>query len=267
MARPVSAPFFKTLAGGLFSLALTAAILVAGASSIRNREEADGMDFALEVPDVGIVEEVPPEENIPPAPAFPGDTDDAVLSEDIAPAQPAPEPDASGEAAAAPPAEAAPPARELVPLAQPVVLIAGRLSFSGRTLELAGIRPVPIGQQCTAPSGGRWPCGRMARTAFGTYLRGRTLDCDVPGPEWNGTITARCMLAGKDISLWLAENGWAEATEGSDLEDVAAAARKAERGLHGPDPRRLANPAEGADGSDPAAEDALPLEPDRMENQ
>ena len=229
MAGEARASRLKGAAGAVFCLALTAAILAFGAGAIRDREASVGSDFTLEVPDAGIIPDLLPEtggqDDIPntvepestnalPAEALPADVG-AVEDEDAAPAP-------------------------KTALARPIVLAAGRLTFSGSIVELADIEPVPIERKCKTASGEAWPCGRMARTAFANYVRGRTVECTVPERTWSGTVTARCTLADADLSQWLIENGWAEAeaAAGSELAAIAEEARAAGRGLYGPDLRR-----------------------------
>jgi len=240
-ASPVRALF-----GGLACVGLTALVIGLGAAQIRNREAAAGSDFTLEVPDAGLFAAEGGEEDIP----MPLPTDESGSAESDAAASVAPEAGAGQEApAAAAPAhsdEPVPsfnartdgPAPAPVTLTRPIVLAAGSFNIHGKVLQLDGILPVPVNRQCTDTSGEGWPCGRMARTAFANLVRGRTIDCDVPSAQWSGTAIARCTLAGKDLSQWLAENGWAEVAPGAPLEARAVAARRAGLGLYSPDPRR-----------------------------
>lgn len=254
----------RALFGGVACVALTALLVALGAGQIRSREAAGGTDFALEVPDADMfpTEADGGQDDIPMM-APPGQTaPEDVPSQRTQPAgardgaaQPAaPAAEAVGETAAgqsdqagrttpsfnaktvtAPGAAAAATA-----FARPIVLAAGRFSVGGKVLELDGIVPIAVNRQCTDSAGEGWPCGRMARTAFANLVRGRTIDCDVPSRQWSGTAQARCTLAGKDLSRWLSENGWAEAAGGSPYEAAAEAARQAGLGLHNPDPRGTA---------------------------
>lgn len=123
-------------------------------------------------------------------------------------------------------------------LYQPLVIGAGRLSFGGRNLELAGIDPTPADRFCRDASGeGYWPCGMMARTAFRNHLRGRAVHCDIDSREWEGTAVTTCSLNNNDLAAWLVEQGWAEVAAGSSYTDLGQAAREAGRGLYGDDPR------------------------------
>lgn len=125
-----------------------------------------------------------------------------------------------------------------VDLANPFAERAGILTIGGRKLQLSGIAPTDPARTCTNASGEAWPCGMVARTAFRTFLRGRTLTCDVPDPSWEGTVTAQCRYAKLDISQWLVQSGWAEPDAGSPLANVNGEARNARRGIYGDGPRR-----------------------------
>ncbi|MBD9373980.1 thermonuclease family protein [Rhizobium sp. ARZ01] len=237
--------------GGVVCIGLTAVIVILGAGQIRGREAAGGTDFTLEVPDASIIPPADGEDDIPkPLPSekdgeasnSPVDTQSDGVAQAAPPGAPADtQPDIPSEPSNAPPTAAEP-----VALARPIVLAAGRFSIGGKVLELDGIVPIAVNRQCTDTSGEAWPCGRMARTAFANLVRGRTIDCDVPSAEWSGTAIAHCTLAGRDLSQWLAENGWAEVRPGFPLAAIAEAARQAGRGLYSPDPRRKAKSQDGA---------------------
>lgn len=122
-------------------------------------------------------------------------------------------------------------------LHRPLAISAGVLSFGGRDLKIAGIVPTEPDRLCTTDEGERWPCGMVARTAFRNYLRGRSLECDVPGADWQGTANAACRMMEADLGLWLAQSGWAEAEAVSPYAEAAAEARKARLGIFGADPR------------------------------
>ena len=167
------------------------------------------------------------------------------------PTQPTPRFNAEVVAVAEPP----------VSFARPIVLAAGRFSIAGKVLELEGILPVPVNRQCQDSVGEGWPCGRMARTAFANLVRGRTIDCAVPARQWSGTATARCTVAGKDLSQWLAENGWAETAPGSPFEEAAGAARQAGLGLNSPNPRGKATRPRDRSATDEPADHTAPQQP------
>lgn len=251
----------QAFAGGLACIGATALIVALGAGQIRDREAAGGPQFTLEVPDastIGPVGGLAGEDDIPmPLPeggaAATGTTGQADSAEQTTPAAgPA---EIQQNQAGSSPVATPPPAAAPVALARPIVLAAGRFSIGGKVLELDRIVPVPVNRQCTDTSGEGWPCGRMARTAFANLVRGRTIDCEVPSAEWSGTAIARCTLAGKDLSQWLAENGWADVQPGSPLAASAETARQAGLGLFSPDPRhRKAKPQDSTGDGGPMSD-------------
>jgi endonuclease YncB( thermonuclease family) len=127
--------------------------------------------------------------------------------------------------------------------AKPVELVrpfsdrAGILTIAGRSVQLHGIIPTDVDRMCTGPNGKSWPCGAAARTAFRMYLRGRTIDCDLPSPTWQGTVTGACRYVRVDLSEWLVRFGWAEPEAGSPLVALAEQAKQQKRGIYGDDPR------------------------------
>ncbi len=274
----------RALFGGIGCVVLTALLVMIGAAQIRGREAAGGQDFTLEVPDASLFPAESGEDDIPmPAPS--GENADQAQAPEL-PAPPMPAAQQGGVAAGtsaggetrqtAPPEPQAAPAQPTprfnaaavpvvaeppVSFARPIVLAAGRFSIAGKVLELEGVLPVAVNRQCQDSAGEGWPCGRMARTAFANLVRGRTIDCAVPAKQWSGTVTARCTVAGKDLSQWLAENGWAEAAPGSPFEEAADAARQAGLGLHSPNPRGKATQRrDGPAGGEPANQ-TLPQQP------
>ncbi|SOC46120.1 hypothetical protein SAMN05892877_1218 [Rhizobium subbaraonis] len=253
--------------GGIACVAFTVMIVMLGAGQIRDREASGGGNFDLEVPDASMFPPDGAQDDIPMDPPAAGENGSDDGSDAVPSTPPAPQTDggadqAAGTQNAAQPATAAPApafnAAEIpvvtdpVALSRPIVLAAGRFSIGGKVLELDGIVPVAVTRQCTDSTGEGWPCGRMARTAFANLIRGRTIDCDLPSAQWSGTATARCVLAGKDLSQWLVENGWAEVEAGSTLQSAADAARNAGLGLYSPDPRRTRARSQDATGETPA---------------
>ncbi|WP_143530744.1 thermonuclease family protein [Rhizobium sp. RU36D] len=140
-------------------------------------------------------------------------------------------------------------------LARPQTIEAGVMAFGTRRLRLAGLTPTGEDKTCPTVDGGSWPCGRLARTHQRLFIRNRSVDCDLPGADWDGEAVARCEVAGIDMATWLAQSGWAEAEAGSSLEPLSAEARTLRRGLFGDDPRN-GGPDTAADS--PVASDGAP---------
>ncbi|AYG65136.1 MULTISPECIES: thermonuclease family protein [unclassified Rhizobium] len=125
-----------------------------------------------------------------------------------------------------------------IELVRPFADQVGILTLGGRSVQLSGIIPTDVGRMCTGPSGDSWPCGQAARTAFRMYLRGRSIDCDVPDPAWKGMVKGECRYVRVDLSAWLVRFGWADPEPGSPLASLVDEARQKKRGIYGDDPRK-----------------------------
>lgn len=117
----------------------------------------------------------------------------------------------------------------------PVVTAAGSFEAQGHKVVLAGIEVTDPQQQC-GDTGKQWPCGVYARTAFRTWLRGRSLSCVVTPVPVQETVVSDCALGTHNPAEWLVEQGWAKATAGGPYAEIGAQAQKERRGLFGPAP-------------------------------
>lgn len=120
-------------------------------------------------------------------------------------------------------------------LHRPVAVSSARFEAMGRTVALAGIDGVEPDETC-ASEGVAWPCGVRARTAFRTWLRGRSLSCAVPPESDRHVVVAACRLGKQDVGLWLVANGWARATAGGPYEEAGRQARGKRLGIFGTPP-------------------------------
>jgi endonuclease YncB( thermonuclease family) len=148
----------------------------------------------------------------------------------------------------------APPAEEPAPKRQEartkrlfnaVVVAAGTLKIDDREIQLAGIAITKPGTLC-GEGAKEWPCGRMARAALRSFIRGRAIDCAVPAATEDIPDPAHCAVGGEDIAEWLVAQGWAKRS-GGDYEDAEKAAREKKLGLLSdgrPDSRLSAQPDE-----------------------
>ncbi len=223
-------PEMKTIAAGIAGLVLFVVLILSGASVIRNRDTASSGGFVLETPDMAAGDGgADPQPTPLPDPQFgEASPDSPVEANELAAVEPQPG-SATNEAQPAP--------RKGVELARPIPVSAGKLAFGSRSIQLDGLVPAKPAQACTDRSGRKWPCGMIGRTALRNFLRARTVTCSVENADWPGTVVADCSLAGQDLAEWLAKTGWAEAQPGSRLEPLTAAAKAAEIGMFGPDPR------------------------------
>jgi endonuclease YncB( thermonuclease family) len=149
--------------------------------------------------------------------------------------EPAREP-MSALAAPAPPAP--PPDPDSLPkrwrlVHQPVATAAGVFDAEGVTIVLPGLDTVPTNETCADGSGGSWPCGMGARTAFRAYLRGRSINCKLPDQRPDDAVLGECLLQGDDPAAWLVRNGWARAKADGPYASLETEARTAKRGIYG----------------------------------
>lgn len=132
------------------------------------------------------------------------------------------------------PPEPAAPAFQVV--AKPAIAAAGILETTRGRVTLKDIVPLDPAEMC-GQGASAWPCGQLAATQFRRFLRGRSVNCDIADPAWQGDVTARCSLGKEDVAAWLVEQGWARATTGSPYEKAGREAQAEKRGIFGPDAR------------------------------
>lgn len=196
----------------------------------------------------------PPAESEPPAVAVaapePAATEPlAAAAAPSPPVQPAPveaAPVQPQEAAPPPVAVAAAPAAEPAPAADPNALVLPQVSVLDAgsmrgirdsravVVRLAGIDTPPFGERCGG-AGAQWPCGSIARAELSRFIGRREVVCrdekEIPASGKVRTVVATCSVGRTDLALWLAENGWGRAADGSSSDIVAAAGEAERRGL------------------------------------
>lgn len=123
-------------------------------------------------------------------------------------------------------------------LFSPVAMSAGVIVAGGRTITIAGVEPVPEDQVCGGSVGLPWPCGKLARTAFRAFLRGRAVRCDFPEGEVPAEVAAQCRMGNRDLGEWLVANGWARPA-GELYQQQFKAAVDGRKGMHGDAPPSL----------------------------
>jgi endonuclease YncB( thermonuclease family) len=136
-------------------------------------------------------------------------------------------------------------------LFNPVATAAGTLEAKGYNIAIAGAEPVPPNEHCDG-GGKSWPCGVRARAAFRSWLRGRSVICDVPPESDRETIVVQCRVGKKDAAEWLIENGWARAASDGPYTALQEAASKAGKGIFGEPPATTAASSSNAASALPA---------------
>jgi endonuclease YncB( thermonuclease family) len=183
----------------------------------------------------GSVAEAPAGPDAAPAAAAPGPPPEQGVETASGTPSEAPQPDAPIALAPPVPASAAPPSdgagAQL--LARPVVLDTATILIRRGKVRLEGIEAASLSRKCGEDGPRGWLCGVEARTRFRSWLRARSISCNVPKGFGNDTqeVEARCDLGGTDIGKWLVENGFAEASPGGPYAEAQAKAKAAKLGI------------------------------------
>lgn len=114
---------------------------------------------------------------------------------------------------------------------RPVAVDAGTMKAGRTTLRVADVEPISPDTRCSdGPQ--TWPCGVRARTAFRSWLRGRSVMCSVP-PDAQGSddLTVSCLAGEADIGEWLVGNGWAAASSGGRYAELGESAKNQRKGI------------------------------------
>ncbi|MEM7302524.1 MAG: thermonuclease family protein [Pseudomonadota bacterium] len=127
-----------------------------------------------------------------------------------------------------------------VRLPRPIVVSAGHFRAMGKDFRIAGVIAPDPDETC-GPDGNQFPCGRMARTALRSLLRGRTLACRIVPNDDEANKTeeqtsgsgqlADCALGKRDIAEWLVKQGWAKPVAGTSYLKALEEAKEKKRGM------------------------------------
>jgi endonuclease YncB( thermonuclease family) len=273
------------------AVGLAGTVVVVGVTAVQMRAVAPppadpAREIRESVPAAPVVAPTTPTPPINSAPALDSETVSVAPQVKLPPTPPRPvapsivaippvDPQALERVEARPPlseiAQAVPPKKKPPKplLFQPVAEAAGIVVAGGRTITIAGIKPILDAEMCDRQGGGTWPCGRAARSAFRAFLRGRAVTCDFPEGEVPDALSTTCRLGPRDIGTWLTENGWAR-SDGDAYVKQAKAAEDARRGIFGGGPGSLPAAPSGLDmapsppsgEADPADISILPSAPD-----
>lgn len=115
-----------------------------------------------------------------------------------------------------------------------VVRDGGTLETRGdMVIKLEGIDAYAANETCKDAKGRKWSCGKSAQVALTRLIRGRAVVCKVPASGKLSSVTARCTLAGTDLSTWMVAQGWAKPAAPTEpkLAKAADAARKKQIGV------------------------------------
>ena len=116
-------------------------------------------------------------------------------------------------------------------LFNPIVIAAGTIKVREREIHFAGIAAPEFEKMC-GEGASAWPCGRLARAALRSFIRGRAIECEVPAGAEKIPDPAECVVGGDNISKWLVAQGWAKRS-GDAFESEEKTARETKLGLWG----------------------------------
>ncbi|HZP09407.1 hypothetical protein [Methyloceanibacter sp.] len=113
------------------------------------------------------------------------------------------------------------------------VIDAGTIGSGGIVITLDGITARDAKASCKDAKGRPWSCGSAGRIALTRLIRTRAVSCTLPAGGEQKTFTARCSVAGTDLSTWVVRQGWANPKDGSEkaLADAEGAAKKDKVGI------------------------------------
>lgn len=86
----------------------------------------------------------------------------------------------------------------------------GELQSGSVVIKLGGIAARDADATCKDEKGKSWRCGAAAKAALTRLVRSRAVTCALPKGGEHNIFTARCSVAGTDLSTWLVRQGWAK---------------------------------------------------------
>ena len=83
------------------------------------------------------------------------------------------------------------------------------LEMHGQRIRLHGIDAPESGQSCADKNGAIYRCGQISANQMSSYVRGKTVNCNVTDRDRYGRLVAACYVNGEDINERLVFEGWA----------------------------------------------------------
>jgi endonuclease YncB( thermonuclease family) len=113
------------------------------------------------------------------------------------------------------------------------VIDAGTIQSGPIVITLAGVVARDAKATCKDARGRAWRCGEAGRVALMRLIRTRAVSCALPQGGEQKAFTARCIVAGTDLSTWVVRQGWANAKAPPEkaLADAEDAAKKDKAGI------------------------------------
>jgi endonuclease YncB( thermonuclease family) len=106
----------------------------------------------------------------------------------------------------------------------------GTIQSGKMVIRLAGIAGRDADAKCKNEAGKTWPCGAAAKAALTRLIRTRAVTCTLPKSGEHNIFEARCSVGTVDLSVWMVQQGWAEAKDPS-LANAAKHAKAERLGL------------------------------------
>jgi endonuclease YncB( thermonuclease family) len=104
----------------------------------------------------------------------------------------------------------------------------GTITADGNVLNFTGVKRIASDALCESANG-RWACGLRAFVALRNLVHGKEIKCEVLPRKTH----SRCYRDRTDVSEWLLGEGWALYDDTAEDENLAAAARNAEKNARG----------------------------------
>ena len=83
------------------------------------------------------------------------------------------------------------------------------IEMHGQRIRLHGIDAPESGQSCADKNGATYRCGQTSANQMASYVRGKTVNCNVTDRDRYGRLVAVCYVNGEDINERLVFEGWA----------------------------------------------------------
>jgi endonuclease YncB( thermonuclease family) len=83
------------------------------------------------------------------------------------------------------------------------------LEMHGQRIRLHGIDAPESGQSCADKKGATYRCGQISANQMASYVRGKTVNCNVTDRDRYGRLVAACYVNGENINERLVFEGWA----------------------------------------------------------
>jgi endonuclease YncB( thermonuclease family) len=99
------------------------------------------------------------------------------------------------------------------------VIDADTIEIQGQRIRILDIDAPESRQPCTRPDGSEWRCGQQAALAVADWIGARPAVCETRKRDRYKRWLAHCTVAGENLAVWIAANGW-----GIPYRDCACAA-------------------------------------------